>query len=256
MSMQINTSTPHISVKHIPFTPTVLMPGDPKRAEVMANQFLTDVDVISDVRGIKAYRGIYHEGKDDRCELTVMASGMGMPSIGIYSHELYNIFGVENIIRVGSAGAINKKLKLGDIVIAQTASTNSDYLKQINPTGHYAPCSDFELTSELAKSYVSLTGYSPIVGNILSTDTFYGRPNPNWEIMGVLCTEMESAALFTEAAMAGKRAATVCTISDLIFDLSQQMTAEERQNNLTLMMEVAFDAAAQFEKKSRRVYRG
>ena len=178
-----------------------------------------------------------------------MASGMGMPSMGIYSHELFNFFGVENIIRVGSAGAINRNLKLGDVVIAQTASTNSDYLKQFNPTGHYAPCSDFGLISSMAQSYIEQTGNKPIVGNILSSDIFYSDPNPNWERMGVLCVEMESAALFTEAAMAGKKAATVCTISDLVFDLSQQMTAEERQNNLTLMMKVAFDAAAKFEKK-------
>lgn len=247
MGAIINLATPHISVGEIPFTKTVLMPGDPKRAEVMANRFLTDVVVISDVRGVKAYRGIYKDKTADRCELTIMASGMGLPSIGIYSHELYNFFGVENIIRVGSAGAINKTLKLGDIVIAQAASTNSNYLQQFNPTGYYAPCSDFKLTQHLAKEYVAHTGYTPIVGNILSTDTFYGVPNPNWEKLGVLCVEMESAALFTEAAMAGKRAACVCTVSDFVYDLSQQMTAEERQNSMTLMMEIAFDAASSFE---------
>lgn len=235
-----NISTPHISVKDEPFSKTVIMPGDPKRAERIASNYLTDVRIISDIRGIKAYKGFYHFADVDKMvDVTVMASGMGMPSIGIYSHELFNFFGVEEIIRVGTVGAVNKQLKLGDIVIAQAASTNSNYLKQFGLDGYnYCPISDFDVVCRLKKESeaIAVKEQKVYVGNILSSDTFYSFSSPDWDNLGILGIEMESAALFTEAAVAGKKAGCICTVSDLTFDNTKQLTAEERQNNLNTMI--------------------
>jgi purine-nucleoside phosphorylase len=243
--------TPHIVLKpNMSFTKTVLMPGDPKRAEMIAEKYLKDTEIISDVRGIKAIRGKYISRiSGNTYDVTVMASGMGMPSMGIYSHELFNFFGVENIIRIGSAGGISTKLKLGDMVISQGACTNSNYFSQYQLNGGtYSAISDYGILKSLVD--VATEKKLPVnvmVGNILSSDTFYGYSNVDWGKLGVLATEMESAALFAEAALAGKKAGSICTISDLIFDQSQEMTAEERQNNLRNMIEIALDSVERFE---------
>ena len=248
----MKTKTPHIVLKdeNKGFSKTVLMPGDPKRAEMIAENYLTDTYVISDVRGIKAIRGKYiSKITGNTYDVTVMASGMGMPSIGIYSHELFNYFNVENIIRIGSAGGINTKLKLGDIVVAQGACTNSNYFSQYKlDGGTYSAISDYNILRSLTDVATEKDlSVNIVVGNILSSDTFYGYNNVDWGKLGVLATEMESAALFAEAALAGKRAGSICTISDLIFDQSQEMTAEERQNNLRNMIEIALDSVERFE---------
>ena len=239
-----NIKTPHIVVGDVAFNKTVLMPGCPKRAERIANEFLSDVVVISDVRGIKAYNGIYHNPNTNTdTPVTVMASGMGMPSIGIYSHELYNFFGVENIIRVGSAGALNNNLNVGDIVIAQSASTNGNYANAFID-GNYAPTADFETIMKIYNSAKEMKIAEKVkVGNVLSSDVFYSD-SKKWSKMGVLCVEMEAAALFTEASMAGKKASAVCTISDIVYDTEKEhsdMTSEERQNNLMEMVEMVLN---------------
>ena len=248
----MKTKTPHIVLKdeNKGFSKTVLMPGDPKRAEMIAENYLTDTYVISDVRGIKAIRGKYiSKITGNTYDVTVMASGMGMPSIGIYSHELFNYFNVENIIRIGSAGGINTKLKLGDIVVAQGACTNSNYFSQYKlDGGTYSAISDYNILRSLTDVATEKDlSVNIVVGNILSSDTFYGYNNVDWGKLGVLATEMESAALFAEAALAGKKAGSICTISDLIFDQSQEMTVEERQNNLRNMIEIALDSVERFE---------
>lgn len=251
----INVSTPHIAIKDVPFTKTVLMPGDPKRAEIIAKKYLENIIVISDIRGIKAYRGTYKNndnGSEKSVELTVMASGMGIPSIGIYSHELYNFHGVENIIRIGSIGGLKDGIKLGDLVIAQAASTNSNYYAQYKLTGYnYAATADFNILNSLYRNANNfIQDNSRIyVGNILSSDTFYTADSPNWNKLGILGIEMESAALFAEAAIANKRAGSICTVSDLIFDKKKQMTAEERQNNLDLMIKTALNTVLDIENK-------
>ncbi|MDD4699284.1 MAG: purine-nucleoside phosphorylase [Oscillospiraceae bacterium] len=238
-------STPHIVVNEEStswFAKTVLMPGDPKRAEYIAKNHLTDVNVISDVRAIKAFTGYY-----DGTRVSVMASGMGMPSIGIYSNELFNIFNVDNIIRIGSAGAIDKSLKVGDIVIGQGACTNSNFLSQYNLPGTFAPIANFELLKtayDTAVLQIESTKYNCKVGNLLSSDTFYDDSNKtmDWGKMGVLAVEMETASLYATAARAGKRALGICTISDLLFS-SEAMTAEERETTLNTMIEIALKTA-------------
>ncbi|MBQ9937051.1 MAG: purine-nucleoside phosphorylase [Oscillospiraceae bacterium] len=235
----VNIKTPHIKVGDTPFTKTVLMPGDPKRAEFISDTFLTDVKVISDVRGIKAYRGKYN-GTD----VTVMASGMGMASMGIYSHELFNTFGVENIIRIGTAGAISKKAELGDLVIGLGACTDGGYVTSAVKNGNFAPIADFSLVSALFESAKkNCDGKNIFVGNVASQDRFYNENTLSWEKFGVLAVEMEAAALFLEAQMAGKKAACICTISDLVYDLSKELSIEERQTGLVRMIKTALDAA-------------
>lgn len=252
MTDYTNILTPHISVKDVPFSKNVLMPGDPKRAEMIAEKYLTEVKVISDIRGIKAYKGLYSKNEGGKSvSVTVMASGMGMPSIGIYSHELFNLFGVERIIRIGSIGAVNRNLNLGDIVIAQAASTNSNYLRQYGLGGYnYSPISDFKTTNILNEEANKIIGKrnKVYVGNILSSDTFYAYSAPDWNTVGILGIEMESAALFAEATVAGKQAACICTVSDLTFDISKQMTAEERQNNLNTMIKTALNTVFKIDK--------
>ncbi len=237
----INISTPHISVKDESFSKTVLMPGDPMRAEKIVKEFLSEVKIISDIRGIKACKGKYLDS-----DVTIMASGMGMPSIGLYSHELFNFFGVENIIRVGSIGAVRRDLNLGDIVIAQAASTNSNYLRQYGLDGYnYSPISDYKILNLLNKETSQMIEQDKkvLVGNVLSSDTFYAYSAPDWNSVGILGIEMESAALFVEATVAGKRAGCICTVSDLTFDSTKQMSAEERQNNLNIMIKSALNVA-------------
>lgn len=230
--------TPHINAKKDDFAKTVLMPGDPLRAKFIAENFLTDAVLVNNVRGIQGYTG-YYNGK----RVSVMASGMGMPSIGIYSYELFNFYGVENIIRIGSAGAISEELKLRDIVIAMSASYNSIYAKQFDLPGTYAPTASYSLLRR-AVDEADKQGLPYKVGNILSNDLFYddSASTLKWQKMGVLAVEMESAALYMNAARAGKNALCICTISDCLFN-SDSCTAEERQNSFTQMMKLALEIA-------------
>ena len=232
--------TPHIAATPEDFAKTVLMPGDPLRSKYIAENFLTDAKLVNNVRGVQGYTGTY-EGK----KVTVMASGMGIPSIGIYSWELYNVFGVENIIRIGSAGSIHPDVKVRDLVFAMGASTNSNYARQFELPGTFAPIADFGLLSAAVKQAEAL-GASYHVGNILSSDTFYDAQedaNERWIKMGLLAIEMETAGLYMNAAKAGRKALGMFTVSDHILT-GAALSAEERQNTFTQMMEVALKTAA------------
>lgn len=237
-------ATPHNSAKLGDFAKTVLMPGDPLRAKFIAETFLKDAKLVNNVRGIHGYTGTY-EGTP----VSVMASGMGMPSIGIYSHELYTQYGVENIMRIGSAGAISPKLKLRDVVAAQGACTNSNFAHQYQLPGTFAPIADFTLL-ETAVSVARGMGVEMPVGNLLSSDTFYDASGSTmeWAKMGVLAVEMEAAALYMNAAMLGKRALAICSISDSLVT-GEELSAEERQNTFTTMMEIALKTAVAMDKK-------
>lgn len=233
-----NIPTPHNSANIDDFAKTVLMPGDPLRAKFIAENFLEDPVLVNAVRGINGYTGMYN-GKI----VSVMASGMGIPSIGIYSYELFNFYNVENIIRIGSAGAISDEVNLRDIVIGQGACTNSNYASQFNLPGTYAPIASYKLLKQ-AVDFAQDAGVNYKVGNLFSSDTFYddAASLSDWRKMGVLAVEMESAALYMNAARAGKNALCICTISDCPFT-GESCTAEERQNTFTDMMEIALKIA-------------
>lgn len=231
--------TPHINAKPGDFAPVVLMPGDPLRSKFIAENFLENAKLVNNVRGIQGYTG-YWKGQP----VSVMASGMGMPSIGIYSWELYNIFGVEAIFRVGSAGSMQKDIKVRDIVLAQGASTNSAYGSQFRIPGTFAPIGDFDLLCKAKEEGIKL-GANVHVGNVLSSDTFYSDDpdmSARFAAMNVLCVEMECAALYMNAAKAKKRALGILTISDEILT-GIATTAEERQTSFTQMMELALNTA-------------
>ena len=233
--MKENTPTPHIGAKYGEIAETVIMAGDPLRAKFMAERFLENPVQFNNVRGMLGFTGT-HDGK----RVSVMGHGMGMPSIGIYTYELYNFYDVKTIVRVGSAGSINADLHVGDLVVAMGACTNSNYALQYEMPGTYAPIADFTLLREAAEACERM-GYRYMVGNVLSSDIFYGENahNDKWMNMGVLAVEMEAAALYMNAARAGKRALVVCTISDHILT-GEVTTAEERQTSFTHMMDVAF----------------
>ncbi|MGN0474733.1 MAG: purine-nucleoside phosphorylase [Acutalibacteraceae bacterium] len=239
-----NYPTPHINATPDDFARTVLMPGDPLRAKFIAENYLKDAVLVNNVRGIQGYTGTYNGTK-----VSVMASGMGMPSIGIYSYELYNFFGVENIIRVGTAGSINLNVKVRDIVIAMGACTNSNYASQYKLPGIFAPIADYELMkTAIENAEKHSANYH--VGNCLSSDTFYcddPTATEKWAKMGVMCIEMEAAALYMNAARCGKKALGIFTISDHILT-GEATNAEERQTSFTQMMEIALDTAIQMEK--------
>ena len=229
------TPPPHIGAKKGEIAETVIMAGDPLRAKLMAERFLENPVQFNNVRGMLGYTGTY-KGK----RVSVMGHGMGMPSIGIYTYELYNFYGVKTIIRVGSAGSINKELHIGDLAIAMGACTNSNYADQYEMPGTYAPIADFSLIRAAVEACEKF-GYNYKVGNVLSSDVFYGENphNDKWINMGVMAVEMEIAALYMNAARSGNRALGICTISDNILT-GEATTAEERQNNFTHMMDVAF----------------
>ena len=233
-----NIPTPHNNANIDDFAKTVLMPGDPLRAKFIAENFLEDPVLVNGVRGINGYTGMY-DGKI----VSVMASGMGMPSIGIYSYELFNFYGVENIIRIGSAGAISDEVNLRDIVIGMAACTNSNYAAQFALPGTYAPIADYKLLRQ-AVEVAEERGVDVKVGNLLSSDTFYDDSErlSDWRKMGVLAVEMGSAALYMNAARSGKNALCICTVSDCPFT-GESCTAEERQNTFTEMIEVALKVA-------------
>ncbi|WP_028830123.1 purine-nucleoside phosphorylase [Proteocatella sphenisci] len=233
-----NIPTPHITAKNGDFAETVLMPGDPLRAKFIAETFLENAELVNNVRGIHGYTG-YYKGK----RVSVMASGMGMPSIGIYSYELYNFYDVKNIIRIGSAGAIHPDLKIKDIAIGMGACTNSNYVSQYGLPGNLAPIASFELLKK-ATDLAEEMGLSYKVGNLYSSDTFYDDMSrlKEWQRMGVLAVEMEAAALYMNAMRAGKNALAICTISDCPFT-GEASSAEERQNSFTQMMKLALEIA-------------
>ncbi len=234
-------STPHIKLLNDRgFAKTVLMPGDPLRAKYIAETLMTDAVLVNDVRGVQGYTGFF-DGKP----VSVMASGMGMPSIGIYSYELFTKFGVETILRVGSAGALADGLQLGDLVAGLGACTTSNYAYQYGLPGTFAPIADYE-TLKKAEAAANEAGLTLHVGNLLSSDVFYsdnGEENALWKKMGVLAVEMESAALYMNAARLGKKALCLCTISDMLFDPSKTMTPEQRQLGLENMLRLALKTA-------------
>ncbi len=231
--------TPHIKATPADFAPTVLMPGDPLRAKFVAENFLTDARLVNNVRGIQGYTGTYKG-----TPVSVMASGMGMPSIGIYSYELYNFFGVENIIRIGSAGGLADDVKLRDVLIGMGACTNSGYQEQYKLNGNFAPIASFELVRRAVEEAEAL-GVRYKVGNLLSSDIFYHADpdfNMGWYKMGVLAVEMEAAALYMNAAAAGRRALAICTVSDHILR-GEALDSDARQNTFTDMMTIALGVA-------------
>ena len=216
----------------------VLMPGDPLRAKFVAEHYLENPVCFNTVRNMLGYTGTY-KGK----KVSVMASGMGMPSMGIYSYELFNFFGVENIIRIGSAGAIHKDIPLRSIVIGMGACYNTVFADQFRLPGHFTPIASFDLLRKAVDTAEAMkVNYR--VGNLLSNDLFYDDSGStlDWQKLGVLAVEMEAAALYMNAARAGKNALAICTISDNIVT-GEECTAEERQNTFTKMMELALTIA-------------
>ena len=231
--------TPHISAKKEDIAKTVLMPGDPLRSEFIAKNFLTNPVLVNDVRGVHGYTGEYNGKK-----VTVMASGMGQPSIGIYSYELFNFYDVDTIIRVGTCGSFHPDLPARDIIVAMGACTNGNYAMQYKLPGTFAPIADFDLVRRAADE-CEKAGVHYKVGNIFSSDIFYDEANSgiDWAKMGVLGVEMESAALYCNAARAGKKALCICTVSDSFIYPEENTTAEERQNSFTAMMKIALNLA-------------
>lgn len=242
--MSKNYPTPHIKATPEDFAKTVLMPGDPLRAKFIAESFLESPRLVNNVRGIQGYTGTYKG-----VPVSVMASGMGMPSMGIYSYELFNFFDVDNIIRIGSAGALDKNIKVRDIVLGMGACTNSDYQSQYNLPGTFAPVASYELL-KIAAEECEKKGVKAHTGNILSSDTFYNADNTvndKWARMGVLAVEMEAAALYMNAAYAKKNALAICTISDNIMT-GEALDSDARQNSFTEMMEIALNTVLRLDK--------
>lgn len=231
--------TPHIAATPEDFGKTVLMPGDPMRSEFIAKNFLENARMVNNVRGVAGYTGEY-KGK----KVSVMASGMGVPSMGIYSHELFNYFDVESIIRVGTAGAIQEKLHVRDVILAMGASTTSSFVSQFDLPGTFCATADFGLLKK-AEEISQKIGMNTHVGTVLTADTFYDDDPEiykKWKKMGVLAIEMETAALYTNAARFGKKALTVCTVSDHIVN-KEYLSAEERRSSFTDMIEIALETA-------------
>ena len=230
-----NTPTPHIGAKFGEIAETVIMAGDPLRVKLMAERFLDNPVQFNNVRGMLGFTGT-HKGK----RVSVMGHGMGMPSIGIYTYELFNFYGVKTIMRVGSAGSYHPDLKLGSLVVAMGACTDSNFASQYELPGTFAPIADFSLVRGAAEACEKF-GYDYRVGNVLSSDIFYSENahNDRWVKLGVLAVEMEAAALYMNAARSGNRALCICTISDNLAT-GEATTAEERQTTFTHMMDVAF----------------
>lgn len=231
--------TPHNGAKEGDFAKTVLMPGDPLRAKYIAETYLENPRLVTSVRNMLGYTGAY-KGK----EISVMGGGMGMPSVGIYTYELFNFYGVDNIIRIGSAGALSDKLKLKDVVIGMGACTDSNYAAQYGLPGTFAPIADYGLLRR-AVEVAEKQGTNVVVGNVLSSDAFYNankNANDLWKSMGVLAVEMEAAALYMNAAKAGKNALCILSISDHIYS-GEELSAEERQVGFGKMMEISLELA-------------
>ena len=237
MSKQ-DTPSAHIAAQYEDVASTVIMCGDPLRAKFIAEKYLENPVLYNDIRGMLGFTG-YYKGK----RVSVQGHGMGIPSIGIYSYELFNFYDVETIIRVGSAGAYDPNLQIGDLVLAQGACTDSNYGAQFELPGTYAPIADFDLLRAAADACDAF-GYRYKVGNILSSDAFYCQHSKsgNWQKMGVLAVEMEASALYMNAAFARKRALVICTISDHILT-GEALPASSRQTSFTQMMDVALSLA-------------
>ncbi len=232
-------STPHNSAINGQIAETVLLPGDPLRAKFIAENFLSDVEQFNTVRNMFGYTGTYNGKK-----VSVMGTGMGCPSIGIYSYELIHMYGVKNLIRVGSCGAFDPKLNLYDIVLAIGASTDSNYASQYNLPGTYSATASWELLSN-AKKVADENSITAYVGNILTSDVFYGDEADSWKKwakMGCMAAEMESFALYCNAARAGVNALTILTVSDSIVNQTET-TAEQREQGFKDMMKIALEIA-------------
>ncbi|MBQ2083884.1 MAG: purine-nucleoside phosphorylase [Firmicutes bacterium] len=238
-------STPHNSAEKGAFAKTVLMPGDPLRAKFIAETYLEEPKLVNNVRSIQGYTGTYKG-----VPVSVMASGMGMPSMAIYSYELFNMYGVENILRVGSAGAVSMELKLRDIVLGQGACTSSSMQDNFGVHGHFAPIADFDLL-RCAAQICEERKLRYKAGNLISSDIFYNDDpafNQPFLNLGALAVEMEAAALYMNAARAGKRALAICTISDHVLT-GEATSAEERQTTFNEMMELALEVAVRMNDK-------
>lgn len=234
-----NIPTAHNSAKAGDFAKTVLMPGDPLRAKYIAETYLENPRQVNAVRNMFGYTGTY-KGK----EISVMGGGMGMPSIGIYSYELFNFYDVDQVIRIGSAGAFQDNIKLMDVVIGMGACTDSNYAYQYGLPGTFAPIADYELMNKAIET-AKRQGTNVVVGNVLSSDVFYNADptvNDRWRSMGVLAVEMEAAALYMNAAKAKKKALCMLTISDHIYT-GEALCAEDRQLGFGKMMEIALELA-------------
>lgn len=234
-----NIPTPHIEAKEGDFAKTVLMPGDPLRAKYIAEHFLENAVLVNNVRGVNGFTGTY-KGK----RVSVMASGMGMPSMGIYSYELFRYYDVDNIIRVGTAGALTADLKLRDVVLGMGACTNSNFAAQYQLPGTFAPIASFGLLRRAVEVVEAMGNVRYQVGNLLSSDMFYSESSldVNWKKLGVLAVEMEAAALYMNAAYTGKNALAICTISDNVVT-GEETSSAERQSSFNDMVEIALETA-------------
>ena len=232
-------ATPHINANKGDFAKTVLMPGDPLRAKYIAENFLENAVLVNEVRGMLAYTG-YYNGK----RVSVMGSGMGQPSIGIYSYELFNFFDVESIIRVGSCGSLQKDLHLRDLIFAQGACSNGNFVNQYKLPGAFSPIADFDLLSK-AVTIAKEKGYNYNVGNVLTTDAFYDDSQSAilWQKMGVLAVEMEASALYMNALRAKKKALAILTVSDSLVNPDENTSALERQTTFNDMIKIALEIA-------------
>lgn len=236
----MKTSTPHNNALPGDIAKVVIMPGDPLRAKLIAETYLEGAVCYNTVRNVLGYTGTY-KGK----RLSVQASGMGVPSMGIYSHELYNHYGVDTIIRVGSAGALDPSLQLGDIVVGLGIATDSNYIAQYQLPGTFAPMADFELTQRMVATLENANARYK-VGTVLTSDLFYNETQEallKWKSMGVLCAEMESTSLYCNALRAGKRALSIFTISDIILE-DIHMEADARRTEFSKMLECGLNMAA------------
>ena len=235
--------TPHINANKDDFAKVVLMPGDPVRAKWIADTFLTDVKQVNDVRGILGFTGYSKNGK----RISVMASGMGQPSIGIYSYELFKFFGVETIIRVGTCGSYQPDIDLNDIILATSASTDSCWFNQFKVNGVYSACANFDVLFE-AKTQSEAHNIPCHCGNVLSSDVFYAYDKDEWKSwanLGVLAVEMESYALYTNAAMLHKKAMCILTVTDNLCN-EGKLSQEERATGLYRMIEIGIATAEKF----------
>lgn len=234
------TPTPHIGAKKGDFAKTVLMPGDPMRAKFIAENYLENAVLVNKVRGAYGYTGFY-KGKP----VSVMTSGMGQPSMGIYSYELFRFYGVENIIRIGSCGSFDKDLHLKDLVIALGACSSGNFAEQYGLPGEFAPIADFGL-AKLAAEECEKRGVNHKIGNVLCSEYFYddGNRQLEWTKMGVLGVEMESAALYCTAARLGKKALCICAVSDSFVYPDETLTAEEREKSFDDLIGTALEIAA------------
>jgi len=239
MSQAQTIPTAHVEAKEGEIAKTVLMPGDPLRAKFIAETFLEDVIQFNGVRNMLGFTGTYKGVR-----VSVMGSGMGAASIGIYSYELFEFYGVQNIIRVGTAGGIGGGVKLKDVVIGMGASTDSNYLYQYEFAGHYAPIASYGLLATAVESAKEL-GTEVKVGNIMTSDVFYNDHSEayrSWEKMGILAVEMEAAALYANAVRLGKNALAILTVSDMVFT-GEATSSEERQTTFTEMLKVGLETA-------------